>query len=45
LLASDAAYEAAGMRTAVERRQLDLKGVSAPAHVRVLDALGTVLPD
>ena len=45
LLASDAAYEAAGMRTPVDRRQLDLKGVSAPAHVRVLDALGTVLPD
>jgi adenylate cyclase len=45
LLATEAAYEAAGMTTPVERRQLDLKGVSVPAQVRVLDARGTILPD
>jgi adenylate cyclase len=45
LLASDAAYEAAGMKASVARRVLDLKGVSLPAQVRVIDARGTVLPD
>jgi adenylate cyclase len=45
LLVTDAAYEAAGMKSPVERRQLDLKGLSVPAQVRVIDARGTVLPD
>jgi len=45
LMASDAAYEAAGMKTPVERRQLELKGMSLPTRVRILDASSTVPTD
>ena len=45
LLASDAAFRAAGMTAPVERRALELKGVSEPAHVRVLDARAAVPAD
>jgi adenylate cyclase len=44
LVASDAAYAAAGLTAVVEQRQLELKGVSLPAYVRILDARVTV-PD
>lgn len=45
LMASDAVYEAAGMKTPAERRQLELKGVSLPTRVRVLAASATVPAD
>lgn len=45
LVASDAAFEAAGMNVQVEQRQLELKGVSLPARVRILDARATVPTD
>jgi adenylate cyclase len=45
LVASDAVFEAAGMKTHVEKRQLQLKGVSSLANVRILDALATVPTD
>ena len=45
LVASDAAYAAAGLTVPAERRQLELKGVSLPAHVRILDARVTVSTD
>ena len=45
LVVSDAAYEAAGLKTPVEQRQLDLKGVSVPAQVRVIDARAAVFPE
>lgn len=45
LVASEAAFAAAGMTTQVERRQLQLKGVSSLADVRILDARATVPTD
>ena len=45
LVASDAVFEAAGMKTQAERRQLQLKGVGSLAKVRILDALTTVPTD
>jgi adenylate cyclase len=45
LVASDALFEAAGMNTQAEKRQLQLKGVSSPANVRILDSLATVPTD
>jgi adenylate cyclase len=45
LVVSNVSYEAAGLKTAAELRQLDLKGVSAPASVRVLDTSATVPTD
>jgi adenylate cyclase len=45
VVASDAVFEAAGMKTQAEKRQLQLKGVSSLANVRILDALATVPAD
>lgn len=45
LVASAAAFEAADMRSQVEERELQLKGVSSLAKVRILDARATVPAD